>query len=309
MRRASFVCLFLAGLAVALGTAGCGGSTAVTGPEEAAPSGSAVLNGGVVGAGFGASSTGAVRALSGESGMRVSVVSTSLSTDVDDDGRFVLVGLPSGSITLRFEGAGVDTTLAVSGLVDGQVLTIEVQLSGGAAHMGSAPSCAPSAETFYSGLLESISGTQLVVGGRTVDASEVKKVWRGEHRVELGDLQVGDKVKVWGVLRGDGVLVAVEIQALTTEPGPGSWVWVSFTGTIESVEFKALDAAGVHPSCEDGYPVLVVKGTTVVTGADTKFRRTDGSALDPATLKVGQQAHVEGWKKTDGTVKAATLTV
>ena len=97
-------------------------------------------------------------------------------------------------------------------------------------------------------MIDSIAGPRLVVAGRTVDASDVKKVWRGERRIQLSDLQVGEKVKVWGTLRGDGVVVAEEIAALTTGPGSTGETWVAFRGKVESV--VALDAAsGVHGSC------------------------------------------------------------
>jgi hypothetical protein len=306
MRGSGFVRLVMAGLAIALAAAGCGGSGSVSGPDEGTASGSAVLQGGIVGGGVSASSTGSLHALSSGSGMKVSVVGTALSTEVDEEGRFVLSGLPPGTTTLRFEGAGVDARLTVAGLVDGQVLSIEVRVSGTSAELSGSPTCTPSAETHFSGPLESKDGTRLVVAGRPVDASAVRKVWRGDRRIDLSDLQVGEKVKVWGVLRGDGVVAADEIVALTTEGAAGGMSWVVFSGVIESVRSSSLD---VHSSPNSSYPTLVVKGVTVTTSAETKFRRSDGSALAPGDIKVGQKAEVEGWKKTDGVVKAQKLTV
>ena len=306
MRGTGFVRLVMAGLAIALAAAGCGGSGSVTGPEEGTASGSAVLQGGIVGAGFSASSTGSLHALSSATGMRVSAVGTALSTDVDEEGRFLLTGLPPGSATLRFEGQGVDARLTVSGLVDGQVLSIEVHVSGASAELSGSPTCTPSAETRFSGLLESISGTRLVVAGRTVDASAVRKVWRGDRRIDLADLRVGEKLKVWGTLRGDGVVMADEIVALGSEGASNGMTWVVFSGTIESVRSSSFD---VHSNPNASYPTIVVKGVTVTTSAETKFRRSDGSALAPGDIKVGQRAEVEGWKKADGVVKAQKLTV
>jgi hypothetical protein len=69
MSRKRFVCLSVAGLATALLAAGCGGSSAVTGPEASGPAGNAVLHGAISGAGLTSSSTGAaVHALSGGGG-------------------------------------------------------------------------------------------------------------------------------------------------------------------------------------------------------------------------------------------------
>jgi hypothetical protein len=307
MRGSGLVRLLMAGLAIALAAAGCGGRGAsVSGPDEATASGNAVLQGGIVGAGFSASSTGSLRAFSAESGMTVSVVGTALASEVDEEGRFVISGLPAGSATLRFQGGGVDARLTVSGLVDGQVLSIEVRLAGSSAELGGAPSCAPSAETFFSGRLDSIAGTRLVVAGRTVDASAVQRVFRGDRRIDLADLKVGEKVKVWGTLRGDGVVMADEILALSTEGASGTMTWVTFSGTVEAVRSSSLD---LHANPNSSYPTLVVSGVRVTTSAETRFRRSGGGTLAPGEIKVGQKADVEGWKKADGVVKAQKLTV
>jgi len=295
MRRKHFVCLFLAGLAAAL-AAGCGGSGAVTAPEAgASATGAAVLQGTVMGS---------------QSGLQVGVVGTPLVASVDDEGQFALAQVPAGTVTLRLEGAGIDARVSVAGLQDGQVTSIKVQLAGGAAQIVGTPSCAPTAETFFSGMLESIAGTRLVVSGRPVEAGPSVKVWRGDRRSTLDSLQVGDKLKVWGTLRGDGVVVAEEIQALTTEPGPTGWTWVVFSGVVESLKASSLDLhANPNTPSPSSYPTLIVKGITVTTNADTKFRRSDGTTCSGSDVKAGQNVTVEGWKRTDGTVKAQILTV
>ena len=295
MRRKHFVCLLLAGLAAALAAAGCGGSGAVTAPEEAPATGAAVLQGTGMGS---------------QSGLQVGVVGTPLVASVDDEGQFALARVPAGTITLKLEGAGIDARVAVPGLQDGQVTSIKVQLAGGSAQLAGTPNCAPTAETFFSGMLESIAGTRLVVSGRAVEAGPSVKVWRGDRRATFDSLQVGDKVKVWGTLRGDGVVVAEEIQALTTEPGPTGWSWVVFSGVVESLKASSLDLhANPNTPSPSAYPTLIVKGVTVTTNADTKFRRSDGSPCSGSDVKTGQTVTVEGWKKTDGTVKARVLTV
>lgn len=293
MRRKQFVCLTLAGLALALAVAGCGGSSAVTGPDAGTPvAGNAVVQGTVTGAG---------------AGLQVGVVGMPLVAPVDDEGQFALAGLPAGTATLKFEGAGIDARVSVPGLQDGLVTSITVQLSGGSAQLTGTPSCAPTAETFFSGTLEQISGTRLVVSGRPVDVSEIKKVWRGERRIQLSDLQVGDRVKVFGILRGDGVVLAEEIAVLSSEPGGGGETWVAFTGKVESVGASSLD---VHGSPNTGsYPTLIVKGITVRTNESTKVRRSDGSPMSASEIKVGQTATVEGWKKSDGSVRATGITI
>jgi hypothetical protein len=295
MRNKHFVRLFLAMAAAALAGVGCGKSGSVTAPPEAVVTGAAVLQGTVVGS---------------QSGLQVGVVGTPLVASVDDEGQFALAQVPSGTVTLRLEGAGVDARVSVPGLQDGQVTSIKVQLAGGSAQLAGSPSCAPTAETFFSGVLESIAGTRLVVSGRPVEAGPSLKVWRGDRRASLDSLLVGDRVKVWGTLRGDGVVVADDIQALTTEPGPGGWTWIAFSGVIESVKAASLDLhANPNTPSPSSYPTLIVKGMTVTTSADTKFRRSDGSTCSGADVKAGQTANVEGWKRTDGIVKAQLLII
>jgi len=287
MHRMRVVCLFLAGLAVALAAAGCGGSAAVTGPEAEAPvAGAAVVQGTVTGAG---------------TGLQVGVVGTALVTEVDEEGQFVLSSVPAGTATLKFEGAGVDARLPVPGLQDGLVTSITVQLSGGSAQLTGTPNCTPTAEAAFSGVLEQIAGTQLVVGGRKVDASQIRKVWRDGRRIQLADLQVGEKLKVWGTLRGDGVVVAEEIEART--PGAKPAGWVTFKGKVESVSASALD---VHGSCET--LKLVIAGHEVRTDGSTKLKWSDGAALSPGEIQAGDKAYVEGWAK-NGYVLAAKIVV
>ncbi len=279
MRRTRFVCLCLGGLAVALAAAGCGGSSAaVTGPgaeAEAPVAGAAVVQGTVTGA---------------APGLQVGVVGTPLVTELDQEGQFVLSRVPPGTATLSFQGAGVDARLAVPGLRDGLVTSIQVQLSGGSARLTGTPNCAPTAEAAFSGTLEQMAGTSLVVGGRAVDASQVKKVWRDGRRIQLSDLKIGEKLKVWGAVRGDGTVVAEEIEART--PG-GTGGKVEFKGRVESVAASALD---VHVDCET--PTFVIAGHEVRTSGTTQFKWSDGAALSPGEIQVGDRARVVGWAKS-----------
>jgi hypothetical protein len=303
MRRASVVvCLSLAGLAGVM-TSGCGNSSAVTAPDEpVVVAGSSILHGAVIAPGLSGLSSAApgVSAQSGGSGWVVSVAGTSLSSELDQEGRFVLSMVPPGSVTLRIEGPGVSAQVSVSGLVNGQVTSVEIRVTGGGAQLTTAPKCTPSAETFFSGSLDQAAGTKLVVAGRSVDASQIKVILRGGRRIQLSDLEVGELVKVWGELRGDGVVVAEQIQGLTE----GAQKWVSFSGRVEYV------SAGFLPTpTPTYYPTIVVKGITVHTKPDTKVRRSDGSEMLACDIKVGQAASVEGWKQPDGTVRATKVIV
>ncbi len=309
MRRANVSLLSVAGLALVLAAAGCGSSSSVTGPEEApvVATGAAVLQGTVSGGGIAASSLdGFSASCCSGSGWTVRVEGTTLSTTVDEEGEFILSGLPAGTVTLIFEGPGGTAQLIVTGLLNGQVLSLQVHLSGGSATIAHQEPCTPTKDTKITGALESMTGTQLVVGGHSVDASQVLKVWRGSSRTQLEHLEVGEKVKVWGTLRGNGVILAEEIQALTT----GQETWVTFSGTVQSVGFRALDLhANPNNPGPSHYPKLIVSGTTVRTHNGTRFKWSDGTALNPGDIRTGDKAYVEGWKRSGGTVEASKLVI
>ncbi len=305
MRRVNLVvCLVLAGLASVM-TSGCGGTSAVTGPDEAVATGSSVLHGALLAPGLsGGSSLPGVSAQSGAGGWVVSVAGTSVSSEVDQDGRFVLAQVPAGSVTVKVEGPGVSAQVAVSGLVDGQVTSVEIKVTGGSAQLTTTPKCTPSAETYFSGTLDQKAGTQLVISGRNVDASQLQKVWRGERRIQLSELEVGEKVKVWGLLRGDAVVLAEEIAALTTG-SDGKKTWTTFSGKVDSVEGKGFLP---NPTPNKSYPSLYVAGRKVKTDTGTQFKWSDGTALDASQIRAGDQAYVEGWS-VDGYVQATRLVI
>jgi len=322
MRYARFSLLSLAVVLVALVATGCGGSSPVTGPDEApVVLGAAVVQGTVVGGGFAAPS-GDFAALSGGGGLTVTVEGTSLTTSVDEEGEFILSKVPAGTVTLIFEGPGINARLTISGLVDGQVLSLECHVAGSSVEVTTPAHTAPTKRTKITGLLESMSGTQLVVGGHRVDASQVNKVWRGDTGTLLEHLRVGDKVKVWGTLKGDGVLVADEIQARSN----GQNTWVALEGRVTSVVSAASDihanpntgsgtcgtasVGGVHANPNtSSCPSLYVDGVKVTTDRKTRFVKADGSALDPGSIRVGQHAYVEGWQEVDKPLLATTVKI
>jgi hypothetical protein len=310
MRRTRSSSLPLAVLAISVIAAGCGGSSSVTGPDEGpgAPVGAAVVQGTILGGSF-AAADGDVFALSGGGHVTVTVEGTSITTTVDEEGGFILTQVPAGTVTLIFEGPGINARLTVSGLVDGQVLSLECTVTGSTAEIATPPHCTPQKKTKITGILESKSGTQLVVGGQRVDASQVRKVWRGDSRTELQYVDVGEKVKVWGALKGDGLLVAEEIKALSK----GKAQWVVLEGRVTSVVSSTAD---IHANPNSGSsscgtastgdihanpnssscPTIYVDGVKVNTNGNTKFKRVNGSNLDPASIGVGGHAYVEGWQ-------------
>jgi hypothetical protein len=291
MRRTRTVGLSIAGLCLALLVAACGGSGSVTGGDGTAPTSTPAAAGN-------ATVQGSV--LNGGEGLQVGVVGTTLTTKTDEEGQFALSRVPAGTVTLQFQGSGVNAQLVVNGVQDQKVTTIQVKVSGSNAQMPTAPTCQPDADTFFTGTIDSITGQTFVVGGRTVDMSQVKKIWRGDRRIYLGDLKVGEKIKVWGKLRSDGVVVADEITLMAGEPGDDGKSWIAFSGIIEAVSSSAISQSCV-------YPVLIVSGKKVVTGAGTGFFYSSGGTYDAAELAVGMKVYVEGYKQPSGSINATLV--
>jgi hypothetical protein len=217
-------------LVVVLGTwtAACGSrSSSLTEPGLPSTPGATVQ--GTVNAGASASSL-STPSHSTAAAIRVTVVGTSLATATDASGRFLLAGIPSGRADLRFEGPGVDARLELSGLVDGQVLTITVQVSGATARVVSEPSPSPSpsprsspsprpsptpapgSEVEFSGRVESITPPSLIVAGRTVRTDAGTRIKRDDQTIGLTDLRVGEVVEVEGTRQADGVVLAQKIK-------------------------------------------------------------------------------------------------
>lgn len=286
---------------VAAAAAGCGRSSAVTGSEEpVAAGGASVLHGELQAPGLdGLSGLAPEVGQASGTGWVVSIAGTSLSSEVDFDGRFVLERVPAGTVTLKVNGPGLSAQVTVTGLLDGQVTSVEIRVTGGGAELTGTPKCTASAETFFSGSLDQLAGTSLVVAGRKVDASRIQKVWRGDRRIELASLVPGELVKVWGELRGDGVVVAEEIKALTS----GAQTFISISGRVDYV---SSGFAGTNPT-PLYYPTLKVAGYLVHTKPDTRVWHSGGDAMNACDIKVGWYAAVEGWKQADGSVKATRI--
>jgi len=223
---------FVAVVAATLAAAACGSqSGSLLGPS--AGQSTATVSGTVDAGGVAASSSGRGAAAS-DSGIRVSVVGSGLSTMTDPSGRFVISGIPAGTVTLRFEAPGIDARLELGGLVPGQTLTVAVRISGGRATLaGQGPDDSPSPsptpsptpspspspgkghdgqEIEFTGSVESINPPDLTVAGRVVHTDGGTEISRDGHRIALADLSLNERVEVEGTSQADGSVLAREVQ-------------------------------------------------------------------------------------------------
>lgn len=215
---------FVSLLVLGLVAAGCGSSGPVESPfGPGAPEGrGATIQGTVLPAGP-ASSHSSAQALSSGGGIRITVVGTSLSTTTDSSGRFTLVGVPPGTVTLRFQGPGIDARIEISGLSEGSTITITVEVSGSKATIitKSGDDDDEDDEVEFEGRIESITPPTLRVAGRTVVTDPSTK-FSGEGKVKsLADLKVGMRVEVEGTAQADGSVLARKIKVEDDEDDDG----------------------------------------------------------------------------------------
>jgi hypothetical protein len=139
MRQRSILTLLALSIIASIGLVGCGGSNPMASSTTATIQGS--LNA--------SSSTQSLRAQGSDSQsgaqVTVTVEGTTISTVTDSSGNFTLTGLTPGTITLVFQGNGINAKLTISGLQAGETLTISVQATGNHAEQQQAsPSPSPS---------------------------------------------------------------------------------------------------------------------------------------------------------------------
>jgi hypothetical protein len=276
-------------VAVALGSAACGGETpqAPAGPTTA----------GVSSVTQGATISGTVSAGSTLGAMSTQVVGTSISSPVGAGGEFSLVGVPEGSVQLRFVGSGVDASVALGPVKTGDVVNLLVGLSGATATIQS-ESRNSSGKIELEGLIESRTpSTAIVVAGRTVTIvpSTVIRDDSGAPK-EFTDFAVGQRVHVSGTL----VASILEAKTITIQDGT--------TTAPEPPQDDSASVEDVLKRLSGAPPTLLIGTTTVTTTASTVVQRR-GDVQTFATLAVGQTIHAVGTRMPDKSIAARMLQI
>ena len=281
MTSVSRVSHFLLAVSLGIVAAGCGSSSMTSSPTGSSPTG-ATLQGTVV-TGVAAAASGAPHAMSGASGIRVSVTGTNLSTMTDGSGKFVITGVPSGTVELSLKGQGVDARLTITGLAVGQTLTITVRASGSNATLDDDDQD----EAELRGAIQSIdlaTSSLMVAGKKVVVNGSTRIIGRHDAVLTLKDLKVGDTVEVEGAAQADQSVLARKIKLEDDEDDDEGEV--EFTGAIQSIN--------------PGAGTLVVAGRNVFTNGQTRIRGDHDKPLTLADLKVGQKVEVKGVAQANG---------
>jgi len=271
--------------------AGCGsGAGSPAGPSSGGgavtPPG-ATLRGTVEGGPAGSSATDGFHALTGLSGVRVSVVSTTLTTSTDASGQFELGGVPSGRVQLRFEASGIDARLELEGVSEGQSMNINVHLSSSGAFLAETEDHRN--ETALRGRIDAIEGSRLRVLGRLVQTDGLTEVLgRSNTKIAFSALRVGDTVEIEGTNQSDGSLYARKVK-LEDGGAEAPESQVNFVGSIQSLS------------------PFTVGGRAVSTDGSTRILDRKNNPIPFASLKVGDKLEVEGTSRGDGSVLAKKL--
>lgn len=144
------------------------------------------------------------------SGMTVTVVGTDVSAAVSVSGKFILKGVPAGTVFLRFTGPNVDATVLVGSVADQDLFDLKLTVEGSSARIDVRVRIAIDNTTEIEGPVAAVSGTcptlTIKVGDWTLnlDASSVGA---------CSDLRIGIKIKIRGRREGNVVVVVrVEVE-------------------------------------------------------------------------------------------------
>ena len=276
---------------VAIGCAACGGDAPQTpaGPSTSAPGASSVTQGARI--------LGNVSAGTPLAAMAAQVVGTPLSAPVNAVGGFSLEGVPEGQVQLRFVGSGVDASVALSPVRQGDVVSVLVGVAGATATIQSESRNA-GGKVELEGRIESLPPTQpvdhLLVSGRLIGTIPgTTEIRLGSAKVEFGAFEIGQRVHIKGTLGTDKIVAdSILIQNTNT------WIPVNVNGTVES-----LDEPPLATDMEFSFQI----GSRVIQGDDeTEFYGDNDSHPTLSDLKDGQRVEVKG-EQRDGFVYAVRI--
>jgi hypothetical protein len=222
----------------------------------------------------------------GPAGITVTVAGTSISGAVDGLGQFTLTGVPAGPIELRFTGPGVNATVTIT-ITGQEQLQLAITINGNSASVEAQHRRDKDDRAEIKGWVTAVDpvARTLHVAGSLVNVPETATIRRGSHRLELSDLQVGDRVEVRGAMEGSS-FNATEIK-------------VEGERRDSTVELRGLvsERAGECPSL-----TFSVHGTSVSTTGATYFK---GGLCDAVQDLV--EVRVKGKRQADGSVLASQV--
>jgi hypothetical protein len=275
-RTSSFSIAFLL---LALMASACGGNSPSS-PISPSPAGSGATITGIVN---GSSNPKALAASATSTGMIVTVAGTSITGAIDGSGRFVLTGVPSGTVQLEFAGPGTAASLVLDDVESSEQIEISVTVSGTSVSLQSQHRTG-AGKVEIEGLITAISDgatRSLQVAGTSVTVPAGATIRHGDTPVDFSALTVGDRVHVRGVPSGSAVVAEVVIVQPGTAVPPNPAQKVELEGRIAAINPDGMSRA------------LLVDATIVSVPATAEIRHGD-LPVDFGSLKVGDRVHVRG---------------
>jgi hypothetical protein len=249
-------------------------------------------------------------------GVTVTVAGTNLASGVDAAGRFTLMSVPPGDVSLQLTGGGTNASVTLGTVQASQTVDVVVMVSGSSASIDSQVTSG-AGEAQLEGRVESLPPAMAALtfkaAGRTVRTDSSTRFVDGSVTRTFADLQIGMRVHVKGAVSGDIFTAAqVELQSAVTPPAPATPIPPTPPvptppappqDTSASIQGVLKSLGGAKPSL-----VLVVDSTTVRTSGGTEVkRRGDLQTLDE--LKIGQSLHVVGDRQADGSIDARKIEI
>jgi hypothetical protein len=233
-------------------------------------------------------------------GLTVQVVGTTITVTVGGNGEFVLEGVPTGNVELRFSGDGVNATVTIRSVQANEKIKVKIVVSGTTAVVESEErGNSDHTREEVNGVIDSLTGDatafEFKVGSRLVRGDAATVFFGDGNRPDTFDsLKNGVRVEVKGEQR-EGYVYAVRIHVNDGDDDEDEDEF-EFTGRLNSISGDAPDLT------------LVVGTTTVYTSSRTVVRRR-GDVQTLSALAVGQTLEVEGTQRADGSVDARKIAI
>jgi hypothetical protein len=308
-------CLAIALAAVSLAACQGGAPDGPTAPSSGAPGAPAATAGATINGQVSSANAATATPTSGGASARatpiatVTVVGTSLSTGIDGAGRFMLAGVPAGSVQLRFMGPGTDATVSVGSVSVGDTIELTFAVHGGQATVLGDSRNPNAAHVPINGDIVSLTGTpdsfEFRIGGQLIRGDTLTEFFGhpGQNRADIFAVMNGTRaeVKAWP-RTGFFYAERLHVNLGGTLPTPP-------TGS-EPPQDSSASIEGILTSMTGSIPTLqlVVAGVTVRTSASTEVQRR-GDRQDLAALRTGMTIHVVGDRQPDGSINARRLQI